>query len=371
MTSITKRDGVVLGGTMVLWVVTMCLAAKAVGLSAWDTPSWGRWDTGHYLSIAKSGYEFGHCDGVANRLPTDFCGNSGWFPGYPYAMRLGSYLGPGVDVVGRLISLAAMVVAWVALWFGALRKRGTSGVLGMAIAAAFPSSVYYGAIFPVSVIVACSAVAFICIDRRRWLLAGLVGAVAAVFYSSGVTLGIIALVPLLSTELGELRTRIRAALKVGAPIAGAYLLVLLNFQRAVGHWDAWFKTQASYRLESTFPARTILRQARHIGNDGVPGIIGVQTLLVTVMIVAAGWVTFTCRRHLTLGERAAMLSVGVLWFVPLTLGGDLSLYRAESLLLPVVILLARLRPLVLIGFFAACVPVGYLMAKLFFQYVLI
>ncbi|CAN5595750.1 hypothetical protein BH10ACT2_BH10ACT2_00450 [soil metagenome] len=368
---ITKRDALVLGGTLLLWGITMWFAARAINLSAWDTPPWGRWDTGNYLSIARTGYVFEHCNGVANRFPTDYCGNSGWFPGYSYAIRVGAYLGPSEQVVGRLITFVALLVAWATLWFGFLRSRGAAGVLGMAIAAAFPSSVYYGAIFPVSIVVACSLLALVCIDRQRWLLAGVIGAVAAVSYSSGATLGILALVPFFSTEVGDLRTRIRAALKVGIPVAVGYVLVLLNFQRAVGHWDAWFKTQAAYHFEATLPPKMVLRQIRHIGNDGIPGIIGVQTIVISLMIAAAAWATYIFRKQLTLAERGVVVTVGALWFVPLTLGGDLSLYRAESLLVPVVILLTRLRIPVLIAFVALCIPVSYLMAKLFFQYVLI
>ena len=66
-----------------------------------------------------------------------------------------------------------------------------------------------------------------------------------------------------------------------------------------------------------------------------------------------------------------MALVVALWLLPLTLGGDLSLYRAESLLLPVVILLSRLRVPLIAGLAVVCVPVCYLMAKLFFDTTLI
>ncbi len=89
------------------------------------------------------------------------------------------------------------------------------------------------------------------------------------------------------------------------------------------------------------------------------------------MVVAAVWVVVTQRNELTLGERGAAIVCLFLWLLPLTLGSDLSLYRAESLLLPVVILLTRLRPPVLVVFAIVCVPVGYKMAQLFFDATLI
>jgi hypothetical protein len=89
------------------------------------------------------------------------------------------------------------------------------------------------------------------------------------------------------------------------------------------------------------------------------------------MVLAAGWVVVRYRRELTFGEWGAAVVCGLLWLLPLTLGSDLSLYRAESLLLPLVILLVRLRPAVLAVFAAACLLVAYKMAQLFFDATLI
>ena len=369
---VTGRDVAVLAGTLLLWLTMMSLAARSVGWAPFLTPTWGRWDTGQYLSIARNGYILERCVGVANRGPEDWCGNSGWFPLYPYMMRVGSWTGLGYDTVGRAISLVSMVVAWSALWFGFLRRRPlVAGVLGMAIGAAFPASVYYGAIFPVSTMLAAALLALIGVDRQRWLLAGLCGAVAALVYPSGFLVGTLAVVPLTAVSLGDVRTRIRATLAVGLPTAIAYVAVMVNFQRAVGAWDAWYKTAASYRLEATFPLEMIRRQVVKMGYDAQPGVIGAQTLLVAAMVVAAGWVVVTKRHELSLGERGAAVMCLFLWVMPLTLGGDLSLYRAESLLLPIVILLTRVRLPVLAMFAIVCVPVGYKMAQLFFTAVLI
>lgn len=369
---IDGRDVVVLGGTIVLWFAVMALAARSVGWSVWSTSTWGRWDTGLYLSIAENGYIFENCVDVANRGPDDWCGNSGWFPAYPWMMRFGSWLGFGYDTFGRLVSLVAMVGAWSALWFGFLRRRPlVVGALGMAIAAVFPASVYYGAIFPISSMLVAVLLALWCLDRQRWLLAGLCGAAAAMTYTSGLLVGTIAVVPLLAPSVGDLRARMRATLAVGGPVAIAYLAVLANFEREVGAWNASFKTNASYDLSPTSPITTIRRQFATMGNDALPGAIGAQTAIVLAMVVASIWVVVRFRRELTLGEWGAAVVCGFLWLLPLTLGSDLSLYRAESLLLPIVILLVRLRPPVLAAFAIVCVPIAYKMAQLFFNATLI
>ena len=57
--------------------------------------------TGHHMSIADSGYVYEKCVGVADRGLNDWCGNSGnsgWFPGYAHAMRVGSWFGLGLGL---------------------------------------------------------------------------------------------------------------------------------------------------------------------------------------------------------------------------------------------------------------------------------
>ncbi len=355
------------------WALVMTAAARAAGVSAWSVSSWGRWDTGHYLRIAESGYAFGPCDGVANRGPEDFCGSSGWFPLYPYAIRAATWTGLRADAAGRLLALGALLTAWVALWFGFLRRHPMRRAIpAMALAAVFPGCVYYGAIFPVSTVVAATVIAAVCVDRQRWVLAGLAAAVAAMAYSSGLLVGAMAVVPLLSRSVGpSWAVRVRAAISVAAPAAVGYLLVLVNFQRATGHWDAWFKTQASYDFAPAFPPVTLARQVGHLGDDVISGWVGLQSLLVAVIVVLAVWIVATSRAMLSLGERAAAIAVGCLWVFPLLLGGDLSLYRAEALLFPAVILLVRLRPILIWMLVVPSVVVAYRMAELFFEAVLI
>ncbi len=59
------------------------------------------------------------------------------------------------------------------------------------------------------------------------------------------------------------------------------------------------------------------------------------------------------------------------WFVPLTLGSGLSLYRAEALVLPVVLLVTRARRPALTAVTAACAVTAFFMARLFFESVLV
>lgn len=56
--------------------------------------NWARFDSGHYLQISKGGYEYFPCAGKFG-YPADakeWCGNTGWFPGYPFFIKIFSLI---------------------------------------------------------------------------------------------------------------------------------------------------------------------------------------------------------------------------------------------------------------------------------------
>ena len=61
----------------------------------------------------------------------------------------------------------------------------------------------------------------------------------------------------------------------------------------------------------------------------------------------------------------------LLWLAPLTMGGNLSLYRSEALLLPAVFLVPALPRWLQISLLAAAVVLSIPMAALFFRGVLV
>ena len=96
-----------------------------------------------------------------------------------------------------------------------------------------------------------------------------------------------------------------------------------------------------------------------------------QTVLVLGLVIASGITAAKRWPEFGHGERGAVAVVGLLWLVPLIVGGDLSLYRAEALLLPIVVVLARSHRMVLGAAFVIAVPIAFGMARLFFLNVLI
>jgi hypothetical protein len=356
-----------------LWTAITWLAAVSAGYSPTATDTWGRWDTGWYRTIAQDGYSLGRCIDVPNRSVEDFCGAAGWFPGFPYLMRVvAEVTGATVDTAGRWIAVVALATMFAVLWFGFLAKRPlTQSAPAMALAAAFPAGVYYGAIFPVSIVTASMIGALALMQRRRWLAAGICAMAATVSYPSGLMFGAAALVPLLDPHIGSLRRRVGAAAQVAIPVALAYLAVLANLERTVGRWDGWFRVQEAYGYEPTWPTTTVLDQLGIITSREASAWVGIETLFVLVVVFTCAWLGVRYWHDLGSGERAVLFVGFALWLPPLVLGGDLSLYRAESLLVVSVILLARLRPTALWALAIVAVPISYNMAQLFFAYVLI
>jgi hypothetical protein len=354
------------------WFVVHVPIALVRGLNPLHNSTWGRWDSGLYLIIARSGYRLERCVGVHGRSPSDWCGTTGWFPGYPYAVRVMSWTGIGFDNAARVVALGAFLLTLSALWWGFVRHLPPrTAVLVLAGVVVFPASIYFGATFPVSMVVLSLITADAVLQRGRWLVAGLAGTLAVVAYPSGILVAAMALVPLLSPRCTTWPQRLRATAATVVPPLVAYGLVLLNFQRAVGRWNAWMLLQAGYGYSPSAPWSTLWRQMQRLWAGDWTIWIGLQSLWVLVMVVALTVVVTRSWSTLDDGRRAAAVVGFVMWLAPLTLGGSLSLHRAESLLLPTVILYPLLPRRFLIGALVVALPITVGVSYAYFRGVLV
>ncbi len=370
---VTTATALAVGATTTLvWTLITWAAAWRHGYDPSGTGAWAHWDSGWYRFIAQHGYYLEHCIGEPNRGPNDYCGSAGWFPLYPLTLRALGFTGIGVNTLGRWVALGAMTATYAGLWQGFLRWHPVNKqILALVLAAAFPAGVYYGAMFPVSIVTASAIACLYALQREKFLLAGLCAVFAAAAYPSGILIPVAAaLVPFATRRLGPWPARLRYTSLVALPGLLTFLFVMANFQRTTGRWDAWFRIQKAYNYEATFPLTTIGHQLESIIDGKTPNAIGVQTGFVVILMVLFAVIAREHWKDLGLGERAVVPVAAALWLSPLTLGGELSLYRAESLLLPVVILLVRSRTRVLAAAVIAAVPISYLMATLFFQNIL-
>ena len=179
---------------------------------------WNRWDAPHYLSIAQHGYQTTGED----RFLIVF------FPLYPFAIRLVSlFVANGI--------LAAFIVSGLASPAAALLLRRLALLDGTAEFASravwflliFPTSYFLHIGYTESLFIALILGAFLAARHERWVLAGILGALACLTRVNGLLLfpAFAVEVALLSRARGGFR---REWLWIGLPVVGVLGYLLLN-----------------------------------------------------------------------------------------------------------------------------------------------
>jgi Mannosyltransferase (PIG-V) len=134
-----------------------------------------RWDSVWFLTIADSGY--------------DGADRAAFFPLYPLLVRVGGTLCGSPLVAAIAISCAAFVVALAVLHRLAVIEVGPEGarwaVLSLAL---FPGALWFSAAYSESLFLMVSVGAVLAARQRRWVVAGLLGALAAATRSAGLLL---------------------------------------------------------------------------------------------------------------------------------------------------------------------------------------
>ena len=135
----------------------------------WDALA--RYDAGWYFGIAREGYTY--VEGGRNNLA--------FFPAYPLSMGyLGHFMGGGQAnyyYAGLLISWTAFAGAMVMLYRLARLDVGhDASVRACVYAAVFPFAFFYGAVYPSSLFLLLSLVAFFAFRTGHWLTGAVAGA---------------------------------------------------------------------------------------------------------------------------------------------------------------------------------------------------
>jgi hypothetical protein len=356
---------------LLLW-----LAAATHGFDFFNVGTWGRWDTGLYLQIEQHGYDFISCAGVKSFRPTDWCGDTGWFPGYPLLMRIVAQLGPSPALAGVLISAAFELATLYVVWRWFLGPRLTSRTfLPLVLLAVWFGGIYDHAVFPLSLTTFCLFVAVRLTLQQRWQGAGFAGAAAAFSYSTGFLVGAaIATWILLWGPGNDLRARLRPALTVGGlSLAGFGLVVLVQWLQT-GVLGAFFLVQHKYGHGIHNPVNVFLHGLLPMAQGGwrtFGGAPGWEAIDVAAIVLGLGLATLTVWRREAAPARLLMVVIVAFWLFPLVIGPRVSLYRSDALVVPAVLLLARAPVAVQAGLVAVAGVLYFAMATLFFEYVLV
>jgi Mannosyltransferase (PIG-V) len=228
---------------VVMLAISLAVLASRSGTSWLNL--WQRWDWDRYLTIA----EYGYTSGKGPAYDSDIVA---FFPGYPAVLRLVHFVVRNWVVSGLLISLIAGAVACVALarltafeWRArGERGSGTPGraaVIAVLLLVCAPAAVFLTAGYTESLFLALGIPAWLAARQRRWVLAGVLTALACavridgVFEAAGI--GVMFL-------LGRPKAKDWArapALLLPLAAVGGYFAYLDDIK---GSWRAWFTAEA-------------------------------------------------------------------------------------------------------------------------------
>ncbi len=249
---------------------------------------WERWDAVHYLGLAEHGY-------VSQ-------GEDRWriafLPLLPWSIRALSWLGLGYSTAAFVVTTAAALAAALLLrQLAALDTDAEEAERAVFFMLIFPTSFFLHAAYTEGLFIALTLGAFLAARRRRWLVAGALGGLAALSRVTGVLL-----LPVLAVEaIAEWRQtrRLRAAW-LGLSLIGVGLGVYLALNVSVmgepfaflrAHHEHWYRS-------SDWPWNGLLSLLRARAERGAneSQMLGTQELIFALLTLAATVVSLRAQR---------------------------------------------------------------------------
>jgi hypothetical protein len=226
------------GSRLVVVVVTWVADVLRPDLTFFAISS--SWDGPYYYGAATDGYPpfLPMTDGqvVKSQL--------GFFPLYPMVVRALAWL-PGVGPLdaGVALSLVCGLVATVLVWWlaDAIWDRPTADRSAI-LFAFFPASFVFSMLYSEGLMLALSAGCLLALHRQRWLLAGVLGALATATRPNAIALVPAAAVAAFVAIRSERRWSALLAPAL-APLGFVAFHVFLRLR--VGIWDAYERTQSA------------------------------------------------------------------------------------------------------------------------------
>jgi len=138
-------------------------------------------DANFYLGIAEHGYPVRIWSGsrVRHWIGGPVAGRAAFFPLFPLLIRLTSYLtGGSCLIAGLIVSVLAGAASAVGVWALAARVSDRQVAdRAVVLYCFFPGAMTFGMLYSEPLAVALGAAALLSLVERRWLLAGVIGAV--------------------------------------------------------------------------------------------------------------------------------------------------------------------------------------------------
>lgn len=213
--------------------------------------AFSRGDVQWYMSIAQEGYE-------ARPFSADQQANWAFYPLWPMVLRLSAYLPIGMVTWGILVANGLSILAIAGIYRLVLLDFDREvAALTALLAAAFPGAYFFMRPGPEALFLLLTVFSLYAARRRRWLLAGGLGALATVTRLQGILL----LLPLLYLYYHRYKTAGRHRLTAVAffLIPAALLLHMTRLYFLTGNFSANLEVQAAWDHHLSYPFAAMVR----------------------------------------------------------------------------------------------------------------
>jgi len=336
-----------------------------------------RWDSGLYIMIVEKGLFMEHCHWEFGRILREpyYCGTAGWFPGYSYLISLTNPFIEKPAVAGMWISKLFFILSlYLFMVISELKRFDSKSILLCLCFTFFFGSIYYHAIFPISQFLFFVMAAFYGFLRQKpWLIFTMTFA-ACLSYSTGFLLGIALSLAMWITHFSTFRSNV---VKIVLPALGSAAGLILHFfvlHLKTGSWKAFFMIQAGYGHEPHSPFDKVTQIFLELIDNlnRLTLVISVQSILVLISIGLMCFFFFYRRLYMNKVLLASFCYLSIYFLFPYVVGSEqLSLYRAESLLIPLLFFLKKLPDRYILIAFVVLLLLNFSMNDLFFKGILI
>ncbi|WP_159045976.1 hypothetical protein [Streptomyces sp. WM6372] len=393
-----RRRGLLLP-PLVAWLITNLITWAAAAASVagdgseveyWSPQSRRRWDSEHYLSIAKTGYEMFRCRDRYPDFPDVVCGNVAWFPGYPMGIRALSATGLSYETSAVVLTEASLFGMFAVLWWLLGARLTWATGLTLAIGTVFPGGVYFHAMFPIATGTLALLVCVAGVKRGSWGIAAAGGFVATACHLVGAAaVGMLLLSAFFAWRADAWPVRFAKAGASGALAACGVLWAKWLMWQATGRWDAYEAIQASsyeqgglrqpfaeMRKAYDFPFKDWYTPEGHLPWLVEHALAAHRTQLwlnaaFILLVLATAAVRLVRNHRLDVEEWAALILTVAIFLLPFFAGAEMSWYRNHAQMFVALVLVKHMSRWVQVPLLLLCSVQYALLASMFFAGVLV
>ncbi len=294
--------------------------------------------------------------------------NTGWFPGYPLILKLSSILPFSIHDLAPWVSKVLFFISIVL--FGKVSNTlnfNFKNAVFMLIPAFWFGFIYFNNAFPNSTILFFILLAFYSYmsDKKGLLYFSCV--MASLAYPTGFLVSVVVSATMFLYSKEVLKKRLHAVIpSIFGFIGLALFFLYLHYE--VGDWEAFLKIQNKYNHGLHNPLVNIRDKFRGFSFDFSQGgnSIILQSATILMLYILSSIYFFRKQLYKSQVYLLSFAFFTIYLAFPWIVGGDLSIYRSEALLLPAAILYKEVSPRINIILVSVLLFFGAVMGHLFF-----